>query len=39
MATNKDLVTDAVMQVCQILRGDLQRLVDGMEPVESWDEG
>ena len=34
-----DSVTDVVMQVCQILRGDLQRLVDGIEPVELWDEG
>ena len=32
-------VTDLVLQVCQLLRQDLQELIDGMEEVEPWDEG
>ncbi len=39
---NMPIVTDLVMQVCQLLRQDLQELqelVDTMELVESWDEG
>ena len=30
---------DLVLQVCQLLRQDLQELIDGMEEVEPWDEG
>ena len=32
-------VTDLVLQVCQLLRRDLQELIDGMEGVKPWDEG
>ena len=32
-------VTDLVLQVCQLLRQDLQELIDGIEEVEPWDEG
>ena len=32
-------VTDLVLQVCQLLKQDLQELIDGMEEVEPWDEG
>ena len=32
-------VTDLVLQVCQLLRQDLQELIDGMEEVKPWDEG
>ncbi len=32
-------VMDLVMQVLQLLRRDLQELVNMMEPVKSWDEG
>ena len=37
-----DSVTDLVILVCQLLKGDLQELqelVNTMEPVELWDEG
>ena len=32
-------VTDLVINVCQLLRQDLQELVDTMGEVEPWDEG
>ena len=38
----KQVVTDLevlVVLVTRLLRRDLDRLVNGMEPVEPWDEG
>ena len=32
-------VTDLALQVCQLLRQDLQELIDGTEEAEPWDEG
>ena len=34
-----DSVTDPVILMLQLLRRDLQELVDTIEPVKSWDEG
>ena len=34
-----DSVTDLVMQVCQLLRQDLQELVNIIEPVKLQDKG
>ena len=33
------LVTDLVLQAYQLLRQDLQELINEMEEVEPWDEG
>ena len=34
-----DSVTDLVIQVYQLLRRDLQELINTIEPIKSWDKG
>ena len=35
----EEFVMDLVISVCQVLRRDLQELVDTIGEVEPWDEG